>query len=129
MAPYVIALFRVVVAFLFACHGASSLFGVLGGSMGLGSVIRTGAWPEWYAAVIQLAGGAFVLLGVSCRAAALISSGSMAYAYFSVHQGAALWPIQNGGEAAVMFCWAFLLIAFIGPGHWTLDHICRGRSD
>ncbi|KIZ18545.1 DoxX family protein [Streptomyces natalensis] len=124
--PHVLALFRVVVGLLFACHGASSLFGVLGGAMGSGQSVPTGAWPAWYAAVIQLGGGILVLVGLSTRAAAVVSSGSMAYAYFSVHQGTALWPLQNGGEPSVMFCWAFLLIAFIGPGAWSLDRLFFG---
>ncbi|MFF4950086.1 DoxX family protein [Streptomyces chattanoogensis] len=124
--PHVLALFRVVIGLLFACHGASSLFGVLGGAMGTGASVPTGAWPGWYAAVIQLAGGILVMVGLSTRAAAFVSSGSMAYAYFSVHQGTALWPIQNGGEASALFCWAFLLIAFIGPGAWSLDRLFFG---
>ncbi|MEU9498152.1 DoxX family protein [Streptomyces sp. NPDC048196] len=127
--PHALALFRVVVGLLFACHGASSLFGVLGGAMGQGGTVPTGAWPGWYAAVIQLAGGILVLFGLGTRAAALISSGSMAYAYFSVHQGSALWPIQNGGEASAMFCWAFLLIFFTGPGAWALDRVFFGDRD
>ncbi|PJN40792.1 DoxX family protein [Streptomyces sp. CB02959] len=121
--PHALALFRVVVGLLFACHGASSLFGVLGGAMGTGHAVPTGTWPGWYAAVIQLAGGLLVLLGLGTRAAAFISSGSMAYAYFSMHQPNSLWPIQNGGEAAAMFCWAFLLIVFTGPGSWALDRL------
>ncbi|MEU5241713.1 DoxX family protein [Streptomyces lydicus] len=127
--PHALALFRVVVGLLFACHGASSLFGVLGGAMGQGGTVPTGAWPGWYAAVIQLAGGLLVLLGLGTRAAALVSSGSMAYAYFSVHQGTALWPIQNGGEASAMFCWAFLLLFFTGPGAWALDRVFFGASE
>ncbi|PNE42129.1 MULTISPECIES: DoxX family protein [Streptomyces] len=126
--PHVLALFRVVVGLLFACHGASSLFGILGGAMGTGHTVPTGTWPGWYAAVIQLAGGILVLLGLGTRAAALVSSGSMAYAYFSMHQPNALWPIQNGGEAAALFCWAFLLIVFTGPGSWALDRLFFGGA-
>ncbi|WP_411140468.1 DoxX family protein [Streptomyces sp. x-80] len=125
-APHALALFRIVIGLLFACHGASSLFGVLGGAMGNGSTVPTGSWPGWYAAVIQLAGGILVMFGLGTRAAAFLSSGSMAYAYFSSHQGTALWPIQNGGELSVMFCWAFLLIVFIGPGTWSLDGLFFG---
>ncbi|MET7799717.1 DoxX family protein [Streptomyces decoyicus] len=128
-APHALALFRVVVGLLFACHGASSLFGVLGGAMGQGGTVPTGAWPGWYAAVIQLAGGILVMLGLGTRPAAFISSGSMAYAYFSAHQGSALWPIENGGEASAMFCWAFLLILFIGPGSWALDRVFFGERE
>ncbi|MCX5449266.1 DoxX family protein [Streptomyces libani] len=124
--PHVLALFRIVIGLLFACHGASSLFGVLGGAMGQGGTVPTGSWPGWYAAVIQLAGGLLVMLGLGTRAAAFISSGSMAFAYFTAHQGSALWPIQNGGEASAMYCWAFLLLFFAGPGSWALDRVFFG---
>jgi putative oxidoreductase len=119
--PHLLSLFRVIVGALFVCHGASTIFGVLGGSAGTGGAAPVGAWPGWWAALIQLVGGALVVLGLGTRAAALLCSGSMAYAYFSIHQEKALLPIQNGGEAAVMFCWTFLLIALAGPGTWALD--------
>ncbi|MEV4559399.1 DoxX family protein [Kitasatospora sp. NPDC049285] len=118
--PHVIALHRVVVGLLFACHGAASLFGVLGGAHGGGS-LKAGDWPGWYAAVIQLVCGVLVLIGLGTRWAALLASGSMAYAYFTVHQEHALFPLQNGGEPSVLFCWAFLLIAALGPGSFALD--------
>ncbi|MEU5421926.1 DoxX family protein [Streptomyces sp. NPDC020799] len=123
--PYALSAFRVVVGLLFACHGAASLFGVLGGAAGAGGTIEAGTWPGWYAAAIQLVGGVLVLLGAGTRSAALISSGSMAYAYFDVHQSMALWPIQNGGEASAMFAWAFLLLVFTGPGAISLDRLFR----
>ncbi|WP_116211462.1 DoxX family protein [Streptomyces olivoreticuli] len=124
--PYALSAFRAVVGLLFACHGAASLFGILGGAAGThGGTVAAGTWPGWYAAVIQLVGGVLVLLGVGTRSAALISSGSMAYAYFDVHQSTALWPIQNGGEASAMFAWAFLLIVFTGPGAVSLDRLFR----
>ncbi|GAA2311602.1 DoxX family protein [Streptomyces kunmingensis] len=125
--PYALGLFRMVVGLLFACHGASSLFGVLGTS-GSGTV-EAGTWPGWYAAVIQLVGGVLVLLGLGTRAAALISSGSMAYAYFKVHQPEALWPLQNGGEASTMFCWALLLLVFTGSGAFGLDRLFAARGE
>ncbi|MER5810736.1 DoxX family protein [Streptomyces sp. NPDC002033] len=120
--PYAVGLFRIVTGLLFACHGAASLFGVLGGARG-GGAVAAGAWPGWYAAVIQLVCGVLVLLGAGTRSAAFVASGSMAYAYFSVHQGRALWPIQNDGEAAAMYCWAFLLLVFTGPGAFALDRV------
>ncbi|MDQ0796626.1 DoxX family protein [Streptomyces sp. B1I3] len=125
--PYALGLFRVVIGFLFACHGAASLFGVLGGAMGGGS-IPAGTWPGWYAAVIQLVGGALVALGLGTRLAALISSGSMAYAYFKVHQPESLFPLQNGGEASAVFCWAFLLLVFTGPGALAVDRLFSSRD-
>ncbi|MET8456653.1 DoxX family protein [Streptomyces parvulus] len=126
--PYALGLFRIVVGLLFACHGAASLFGVLGGASGSGGTIDAGTWPGWYAAVIQLVGGVLVLLGLGTRAAALVSSGSMAYAYFNVHQPGALWPMENGGEASAMFCWAFLLLVFTGSGAFGLDRLLARRT-
>ncbi len=125
-----VSAFRAVVGFLFACHGAASLFGVLGGAHG-GGTVPVGQWPGWFAAVIQLVGGGLVLLGLGTRAAAVLCSGSMAYAYFVVHQPQALIPMENGGEASALFCWAFLLVAILGAGPWSLDAIIRrlrGRS-
>ncbi|MEU1482663.1 DoxX family protein [Streptomyces sp. NPDC005752] len=126
--PYALALFRVVIGFLFACHGAASLFGVLGGSAD-GGTVPAGTWPGWYAAVIQLVGGTLVALGLGTRIAALVSSGSMAYAYFKVHQPESLFPLQNGGEASAVFCWAFLLLVFTGPGAVAVDRLFSSRGD
>lgn len=127
--PYVIGLFRIVIGLLFTVHGAASLFGVLGGAVGThGGTIASGTWPGWYAAVIQLVAGAFVLVGLGTRGAAFIASGSMAYAYFDVHQSAALWPIQNGGEMSVMFCWSFLLLVFTGSGALGIDRVLASRQ-
>lgn len=126
--PVVQSVFRLVTGFLFACHGAASLFGVLGGAHG-GGTVPTLQWPGWWAAVIELAGGVLVALGLFTRTAAVICSGSMAYAYFSVHQSNALFPIDNGGEPAVLFCWAFLLIACLGPGDYALETLLKtGRT-
>ncbi|WP_030808041.1 DoxX family protein [Streptomyces sp. NRRL F-2799] len=126
--PYALGLFRIVIGLLFTAHGAASLFGVLGGAAGTqGGTIAAGTWPGWYAAVIQLVAGALVLLGLGTRGAALISSGSMAFAYFDVHQQAALWPIQNGGELSVLFCWTFFLLIFTGSGAFGLDRVVASR--
>lgn len=125
--PHVLSLFRVVVGALFLCHGAASIFGVLGGSVGSGAATPVGTWPGWWAALIQLVGGSLVVLGLGTRAAALLCSGSMAYAYFTVHQPKHLLPLQNGGEPSVLFCWTFLLIALAGPGTWALDTLLRRR--
>ncbi|AXG77611.1 DoxX family protein [Streptomyces paludis] len=121
--PYALGLFRIVTGLLFTCHGAGSLFGAFGRE-----TAAAGSWPGWYAAVIELVGGALVLLGLGTRVAALIASGAMAYAYFSVHQEGGLFPIQNGGELSAMFSWAFLLLVFTGPGAFALDHLFGSRG-
>ncbi|MGW6458744.1 DoxX family protein [Streptomyces sp. NPDC055078] len=126
--PYALGLFRIALGLLFACHGAAALFGILGGTAGSGGTVETGSWPGWYAAVIQLVGGGLVLLGLGTRSAAFIASGSMAYAYFKVHQPEALFPLQNSGEPAALFCWAFVLLVFTGPGALSLDRLFSSRA-
>ena len=125
----VISLFRMVAALLFLLHGAASLFGLFGGNRGSGQAIEFGVWPSWWAALIQFVGGLLLLAGLGTRAAAVICSGSMAYAYFVVHQPTALLPLNNGGELAAMFCWSFLLVAILGPGRWSLDAVLSRRNE
>jgi putative oxidoreductase len=118
-----LALFRIVVGLLFVCHGLSKLFGMFGGR-----VVQFGVWPGWFAAIIELVGGLAVLLGIGTRIAALLCSGEMAFAYFTTHQEKALWPIQNGGELAAVYCWVFLLIAVFGPGTYTVAKLWQRRQ-
>ncbi|BCJ51501.1 integral membrane protein [Actinoplanes sp. NBRC 14428] len=121
------SLFRIVVGLLFLCHGLATVFGVLGGARGTGQAVAAGTWPGWYAGLIQLVCGALVLAGLATRPAAILASGSMAYAYFSVHQPDGLWPIENGGVNAALYAWVFLAIAVIGPGPWSLDELIARR--
>lgn len=123
-----LALFRMVVGLFFLCHGLASLFGILGGNQGTGQAVEFASWPGWWAALIQLLCGALVLVGLLTRASATLTSGSMAYAYFVVHQPKGLLPLVNGGELAAMYSWTFLLIAVLGPGAWVLDHLIQRRS-
>lgn len=113
-----LAVFRIVVGFLFATHGAAAIFGVLGSKQ-----VEAFVWPSWWAAAIQFVGGACVMLGLGTRYAALLCSGSMAYAYFTVHQAGALLPVENGGEKAALFSFGFLLIAFLGSGAWAVERL------
>jgi putative oxidoreductase len=122
-----LSLFRMVVGLLFLCHGLASVFGVLGGNRGSGAALPVGQWPGWWAAVIQVVCGALVLVGLFTRVAALLASGSMAYAYFVVHQPEHLLPLRNGGELPALFCWSFFLVAVLGAGPWALDALVRRR--
>ncbi|WFE58283.1 DoxX family protein [Micromonospora sp. WMMD712] len=125
----VLSLFRMVIGLLFLFHGLSSLFGVFGGARGTGQAVPLGTWPGWYAALIQAVCGALVLAGLFTRPAALLASGSMAYAYFVVHQPEGLLPLRNGGELSALFCWAFVLIAVLGPGTWAVDNLLGRRRE
>jgi putative oxidoreductase len=116
--------FRAVVSFLFLCHGLQG-FGAFGGIDGAGTGVPFGSWPGFYASAIELVAGAFVFAGVFTRVAALLCSGTMAYAYFVMHQELALLPLQNMGEPAALYSWIFLLIAVLGPGSVTVTRLVR----
>ncbi|MPZ82927.1 MAG: DoxX family membrane protein [Actinophytocola sp.] len=123
----VLGVTRVVVSFLFVCHGLVGLLGLFGGLDGRGGAAALGAWPGWWAAAVEVLAGALVGLGLLARPAAVLCSGAMAYAYFTVHQPDALLPIANHGEPAAMFCWVFLLYAVLGPGAFALDNLRSKR--
>jgi putative oxidoreductase len=109
------ALMRLVVGFLFACHGAQKLFGVLGGQSMVGN-------PKMLAAgVIEFGGGVLVAIGLWASWAAFVASGEMAVAYFTAHARGGLWPIVNHGELAVLYCFVFLYIASRGSGSPSVD--------
>jgi putative oxidoreductase len=121
-APQVYALFRIVVGFLFLFHGAQKVLGMFGG-MGGGTAPMMSM--PWIAGVIELVGGILVMVGLFTRVAAFICSGEMAAAYFMVHQPQGTWPIQNQGELAAVYCFAFLYIAARGAGLWSADAAMR----
>jgi putative oxidoreductase len=117
-----VSVFRIVLGLLFSVHGAASLFGIFGGAKGIsGATVKFGLWPSWWAALIQVIAGGLVLIGFLTRPAAILCSGSMAYAYFTVHAPKSLWPGVNGGEGAALFCWGFLTVALLGAGAWSVD--------
>jgi len=113
----VLGIFRIVIGFLFALHGTAKLFGWPATKSG---AVPFGTWPYWWAGLIELVVGVLVALGLFTRLAALLGSGTMAYAYFSAHQADGWLPIENGGELAVLYCFAFLLIAFAGAGSFAV---------
>ena len=112
---YAYTLMRIVVGLAFAQHGAQKLFGVLGGGGSVEMLSLMGL-----AGAIELVGGLLVAVGLLTRLAAFICSGQMAAAYFMAHAGRSFWPIENGGELAVLFCFVFLYIASRGGGPLSL---------
>ena len=109
------ALMRIVAGFMFACHGAQKLFGVLGYERAaLASMQGVGG-------IIEFFGGVLIMIGLFTGLAAFICSGEMAVAYFMVHQGGGLLPIQNQGELPALYAFVFLVIATHGAGIWSVD--------
>jgi putative oxidoreductase len=110
---------RVVVGLLFAIHGAQKMFGVLGG--------HVPSFPTqiWFGGAIELVGGALIAVGLGTRAAAFVSSGTMAVAYTQFHWKGAFderfFPVVNQGELAVVYAFLFLYIACVGAGPYSLD--------
>jgi len=109
------AIMRIVVGFLFSCHGAQKLFGVLGGQGRVHEPLML------VAAVIEFAGGILIILGLFTRIAAFIASGEMAFGYFMVHAPRSFFPLVNQGELAVVYCFIFLYIASRGAVKWGID--------
>ena len=120
-------LLRIVAGFLFFQAGAAILFGSFGGVPGgqkppLMSQIGIGG-------VLEFVGGIAIMLGLFTRPVAFILSGEMAVAYWQFHAPHGLWPAQNQGVPAVLFCFLFLYMAAQGGGAWSLDAlICRKRG-
>lgn len=115
------SLMRLVAGFLFACHGAQKLFGVLGSPQLVHVPLMLAA------GIIEFFGGLLVALGAFTAIAALIASGEMATAYFLEHAPHGLWPIRNHGEMAVLFCFVFLFIASHGDGKWSARGLLKGK--
>lgn len=119
---HVYAITRFVIGGLFACHGAQKLFGVLGGKQELHD-------PQGLVAgIVEFFGGSFVALGLFASIAAFVACGEMAVAYFMVHAPRGFWPILNGGERALLFCFFFLYAAVHGSGRFSLDGLFRRRT-
>lgn len=117
-ASFTYALLRFVFGFLWIFHGLQK-YGVFGDD------VINPASLRGVAGIIEITAGALIAVGLFTRPAAFIASGQMAAAYFIAHAPRALWPIQNGGEPAVLFCFAFLYIAASGPGILSFDRARR----
>ncbi|WP_443082532.1 DoxX family protein [Tabrizicola sp.] len=121
-APQIRSLLRIVTAATFLTHGTMKLFG----------------WPAamdfpldtmmTVAGVLEVVGGLLLVIGLFSRPVAFVLSGMMAVAYFMAHAPGGFFPMLNGGEAAMLFCFVFLYIAAAGPGPWSLDAALAKRD-
>ena len=124
--PYVLGILRIVTGFLFLQHGSAKLLGVphlemFGSGVPLMSLMGV-------AGVLELVGGAMILVGLFTRPTAFILSGQMAVAYFMAHAPEGPLPILNHGELAALYSFVFLYFAFAGAGKLSLDSIFCKKS-
>jgi len=124
LTQYLLSLLRLAAAFVYLAHGTQKMFGVPGHPFHTPVFAATmiGA-----AGVIETIGGTLMLLGLFTRPVAFVISGQMAVAYFTQHAPRGFWPIVNGGELAVLFCFLWLFFCVAGPGPISLDAL-RGRG-
>jgi len=122
LAPGILGVARILVGVMFACHGAQKLFHMFGGMPpGVPKAFL------WTAGPLELVGGTLIAIGLCTRVTAFILGGMMAFAYFIGHAHNGFWPITNGGELAILYCWLFLVIAAYGGGWFALDNQLRSR--
>jgi putative oxidoreductase len=118
-----LSLLRIVASLLFLLHGSAKLLGFPASGMPsppVGSLF-------WVGGLLELFGGLLLLVGLFSRPVAFILSGEMAVAYWMAHAPKSTFPMLNGGEAAILFCFVFLAVAAAGPGPWSLDASLRRR--
>jgi putative oxidoreductase len=122
--PRVLSILRIVTGLIFLLHGAQKL---------LGTPPREGSAPELMSlmgigGVLELVGGALIVLGLFTRPVAFLLSGQMAVAYWMFHfKPDNIYPTTNGGDAAILYCFVFLYLVFAGPGPWSIDGFFNRR--
>lgn len=117
-APYLLSVLRIITAFLFMAHGTQKLF-AFPAPFPMGELNTL----LWIAALLEVCGGLLVLIGLFTRPVAFVLSGQMAFAYFMAHAPQDFWPLLNGGESAVLYCFVFLYLAAAGAGPWSVDRM------
>jgi putative oxidoreductase len=117
VAPFLLSVMRMAIGLLFMSHGGQKLLGYPPGGHKVDQLMTL----MGLAAILELAGGALILMGLLTRPVAFLLSGEMAVAYFKAHAPGGLWPVQNGGELAVVYCFVFFYLAAAGAGPLSVD--------
>lgn len=117
-APQALAVLRIVTALIFLLHGTQKLFGFPAPpSSGLPAAFSL----FWIGAILEFVGGLLIMVGLFTRPVAFVLAGEMAVAYWFFHAPRNFFPVLNGGDAAILYCFIFLLLVFAGPGSWSAD--------
>jgi putative oxidoreductase len=123
-APRLLSLLRIVTGLAFLEHGAQKLLGFPPMPPGMPPIAPF--TMLWFGGILELVGGALVLIGLFTRPAAFILAGEMAVAYWTFHAPKSFYPAINGGDAAILYCFIFLYLSAAGAGPWSLDAMGRG---
>lgn len=119
-APIALGVLRIMSGLLFLAHGTQKFLSFPGGERaGSGLALDS---PPAFAGIVELVAGALIALGLFTRPAAFLASGTMAAAYFIAHAPQNFFPVNNMGDAAILYCFVFLLFVFTGPGRFALDN-------
>ncbi|WMT91919.1 DoxX family protein [Pelagibacterium sp. H642] len=121
-APHILSLLRIVAGGSFFTHGTMKIF----------------SWPApfehqmssliYIAGLMEVVGGFMLAIGLVTRPVAFVLSGLMAFAYFMAHAQQNFFPVLNGGEPSVLYCFLFLYIAAVGPGSWSVEGLLASRA-
>jgi len=125
-APHMLSVLRILTGLVFLEHGTQKFLSFPAGQMaGGGLALDT---PASYAGIVEFVAGLLITLGLFTRPAAFVASGTMAVAYWMAHAPQNAFPVNNGGDAAILYCFVFLYFVFSGPGPWSLDARRAGRT-
>lgn len=122
-APHILFVIRIVAAVLFFMHGAQKFWGLTGSPIEASYLTQRGI-----AGLLEVVGPVLLALGLFTRFTAFILSGEMASAYFIRWAPVTFWPLSNGGEEAILFCFLFLWMVTAGPGAWSVDGMLDRRG-
>lgn len=114
--PQLLSILRIVTALVFLQHGTMKVFG-FPAVEGMPATMFSGFW---WIGVLEVALPLLLIVGLWTRLAAFLLSGQMAIAYWLAHGSQGFYPVLNGGEPAILFCFIFLYIAAAGPGAWAV---------
>jgi putative oxidoreductase len=115
--PETLSIVRIIIALLFLEHGSAKLLGFPPPPNGHPAFLTL----LWVQGMIELVGGALLAIGLFTRPAAFVLSGDMAVGYFMAHAPKGFFPLLNGGDGAILYCFIFLVFFVAGPGRWSVD--------
>ena len=115
-APRLLSVLRIVSALTFMAHGTQKHLNFPPHPSPPALMSLSGI-----AGLLELVGGALLVIGLFTRPVAFVLSGLMAFAYFIAHAPRSFFPVLNGGDAAILFCFVFLYLVAAGPGPWSVD--------